>query len=36
MDLDISTANGKLIKEIKKSMKEKKPMLRIEPRPLRA
>jgi hypothetical protein len=34
MDLDISTADGKLIKVIKKSIKEKK--LRIEPRPLRA
>jgi hypothetical protein len=31
MDLDISTANGKLTKVIKKSMKEKRLMLRIEP-----
>jgi hypothetical protein len=36
MDLAISTADRKLVKVIKKSMKEKKPMLRIEPRPLQA
>jgi hypothetical protein len=32
MELDISTAEGKLIKQIKKSIKEKNPMPRIEPR----
>jgi hypothetical protein len=35
MDLDISTADGKLVKVIKKKYEGKKPMLRIEARPLR-
>ncbi len=33
MELDISTADGKLIKWIKKSIREKNPMIRFEPGP---
>jgi hypothetical protein len=35
MDLDISTADGKLIKVINKYEGKKQPMLRIEARPFR-